>query len=104
MEGQVNIYIGNLDFQFTDEDLKSLFEGYGEVATASIFRDKRTGKGKGSGFVKMPSEVEARAAIKGINGTKHRRRILVVKESIPGEAQVHAGPHKSNKSRASGRR
>ena len=100
----MNIYVWNLDFQFTDEDLERLFEGYGKVAAASIFRDKRTGKGKGSGFVEMPSEVEAQAAIAGINGTKHRRRILVVKESILGETQAHAGPHKSNKSKASGQR
>ena len=100
----MNIYVGNLDFQFTDEDLKALFQGYGQVVAASIFRDKHTKKGKGSGFVEMPSEKEAKAAIASLNGTKHRRRNLVVKEAIPGEDQVHAGPHRSNKSRASGRR
>ena len=100
----MNIYVGNLDFQFTDDELKTLFEGYGKVTAASISRDKHTRKGKGSGFVEMPSEAEARAAIKGLNATKHRRRILVVKEAVPGEDQVHAGPHKSNKGRASGRR
>jgi RNA recognition motif-containing protein len=100
----VNIYVGNLDFQFTDEDLKVLFGRYGKVATASIYRDRHSRKGKGSGFVEMPSEGEARAAIAGIHDTKHRRRVLVAKESIPGESQVHAGAHRSNKSRASGRR
>lgn len=100
----MKIYVGNLDFQFTDEELKAIFEGYGKVADAKISRDEHTRKGKGSGFVEMPSEVEAKAAIKGLNGTKHRRRILMVKESIPGEDRVHAGPHISNKSRASGRR
>ena len=99
----MNIYVGNLDFQFTNEELKALFIGYGHVAAASIFRDEHAREGEGFGFVEMPSNVEAQAAIAGINGTKHRRRILVVKESIPGEPQVHAA-HKSNKSRASGRR
>jgi RNA recognition motif-containing protein len=98
------IYVGNLDFQFTDEDLRRIFEGYGEVATASILRGKQTQKGKGTGFVEMPSAVEARAAIAGINGAKHRRRKLIVHESIPGEPPVPAGPQKSNKARASGRR
>ena len=100
----MNIYVGNLDFQFTDKELRGIFEGYGAVTAATIFRDRHTGKGKGSGFVEMPSSAEAQAAITGINGTKHRRRLLVVKESVPGEDQVHAGPHISNKSRASGRR
>jgi RNA recognition motif-containing protein len=100
----MKIYVGNLDFQFTDEELKAIFEGYGKVASATIYRDEHTRKGKGSGFVEMPSEAEAQAAIKGLNATKHRRRILTVKESIPGEDQVHAGSHRSNKSRASGRR
>ena len=59
----MNIYAGNLDFQFTDEELKGLFEGYGKVAAASIFRDKHSRKGRGAGFVEMPSEAEARAAI-----------------------------------------
>jgi RNA recognition motif-containing protein len=96
----MNIYVWNLDFQFTDEDLERLFEGYGKVVAASIFRYKRTRNGKCSGFVEMPSEVEAQEAIAGINGTKHRRHILVVEKSILGESQVHAG----SKSRASDRR
>ena len=101
----MNIYVGNLDFQFTDQELKALFDGYGHVAAASIARDKHTGKGHGSGFVDMPSDAEARAAIAGINGTRHRRRLLVAKESIPGEDQVHVvGLHLSNKMRQSGRR
>ena len=102
----MNIYIWNLGLQFMDEDLEELFRSYGRVAAASTFKDKRTGKCKGSGFVEMPSEAEARAAIAGLNGTEQRGRILIVEESIlgnnrprsnPGFADSHSGVHGGGK-------
>ena len=76
-----NIYVGNLPFNVTADELRSLFTGYGQVTSVGLPHDRYSGEGRGSGFVEMPNDEEARKAISELNGTKLRGRILVVNEA-----------------------
>ncbi len=79
----MNIYIGNLSFETTEESLRQAFEGYGEVSTVSIVTDRYTGKSRGFGFVEMASKGEAEAAITGLNGQELDGQTLNVNEAKP---------------------
>jgi RNA recognition motif-containing protein len=79
----MNIYVGNLAFAITDDELRQAFEAYGKVDTATIIKDKYSGQSKGFGFVEMPSGDEARAAIEGLNGQELKGRNLNVNEARP---------------------
>lgn len=79
----MNIYIGNLSFETTEESLRQAFEGYGEVSTVSIVTDRYTGKSRGFGFVEMASKGEAQAAITGLNGQELDGQTLNVNEARP---------------------
>jgi RNA recognition motif-containing protein len=79
----MKIYAGNLSYNVTEDDLRQAFEAYGQVASASIVKDKFTGQSKGFGFVEMPSDQEAKAAIAAINGTEMGGRSLNVSEARP---------------------
>jgi len=79
----MNIYVGNLSFNVTEDDLRQAFEGFGQVASASIIKDKFSGQSKGFGFVEMPSGDEAKAAISGMNGKEMKGRTLNVNEARP---------------------
>ncbi len=79
----MNIYVGNLAFAITDDELRQAFEAYGKVDTATIIKDKYSGQSKGFGFVEMPSGDEARAAIEGLNGKEMKGRHLNVNEARP---------------------
>lgn len=79
----MNIYIGNLSYEVTNEDLKNVFNTYGEVASANVISDRSTGRPRGFGFVEMSSPVSARAAIAGLNGTMLKGRPLTVNEAKP---------------------
>jgi RNA recognition motif-containing protein len=68
-EDVMNIYVGNLPFTITEDKLKDLFVGFGEVTRINLIADKATGELRGFGFVLMPTQSEAEAAIKGLNGT-----------------------------------
>lgn len=81
----MKIYVGNLSFETTDEDLSREFAVYGEVASATAVMDRDTGRSRGFGFVDMPSEEQAKAAIAGLNGTDLQGRTLNVNESRPRE-------------------
>ena len=72
----VNIYVGSLSYQVTDAELKAAFEAYGEVSSATVIKDKFTGESKGFGFVEMPKQAEAEAAIKKLNGSALKGRTL----------------------------
>ena len=63
----MNIYVGNLPYKITDTDMRELFAAYGEVSSVSMVKDKMTGQSKGFGFVEMPNDAEAAAAIQGLN-------------------------------------
>ena len=77
----MNIYVGNLSWEMNDEDLKVAFEEFGEVVSASIIKDKFTGKSRGFGFVEMPNKEEADAAISGMNEKELSGRKIKVNEA-----------------------
>ena len=79
----MRIYVGNLDYTVTSDQLKSLFETCGEVASAEVQVKGRTGQSRGFGLVDMPNDAEAEAAIAALNGNEHNGRKLVVNESRP---------------------
>jgi len=79
----MNIYVGNLPYSATEETLKTAFSPFGQVATVKIVMDRDTGRSKGFGFVDMPSDDEAKAAMAGLNGKDMEGRALKVNESRP---------------------
>jgi cold-inducible RNA-binding protein len=79
------IYVGNLGFTVTNEDLKSKFEQYGSVTSANIIKDRDTGRSKGFGFVEMSNQSEAMKAINELNGSEFSGRNMNVSEAKPQE-------------------
>ena len=79
----MNIYVGNLSFQTTDDDLRGAFESHGEVSSVNIIRDKFSGDSRGFGFVEMASDDEAQAAIAALNGSELDGRALNVNQARP---------------------
>ena len=79
----MNIYVGNLSWDVTQEDLEEAFKAHGQVASVNIITDKYTGKSRGFGFVEMPVDDEARAAMNALNGTDLKGRQLNVNEAKP---------------------
>tara|TARA_B100000678_G_scaffold137133_1_gene114657 strand:- start:122 stop:421 length:300 start_codon:yes stop_codon:yes gene_type:complete len=76
-----NIYVGNLSWSSTDDDLRSAFEAFGEVTSAKVIMDRETGRSRGFGFVEMPNDNEAREAIDGMNQKDLQGRSLRVNEA-----------------------
>jgi RNA recognition motif-containing protein len=81
----VNIFVGNLAFSATAQDLRQLFEPYGEVEKTQVVTDRETGRSRGFGFVEMPDSRAAKAAIAGLQGTEFAGRALTVNEAKPRE-------------------
>lgn len=79
----MNIYVGNLSYDVTEDELRKAFEAFGQVDTASIIKDKYSGQSKGFGFVEMPTAGDAQAAIDGLNGKELKGRKLNVNEARP---------------------
>jgi RNA recognition motif-containing protein len=79
----MNIYVGNLSYEITEEDLRLAFEPFGQVESAAIIKDKYSGQSKGFGFIEMPSKAEAQSAIEGLNGKELKGRTLNVNEARP---------------------
>ena len=79
----MNIYVGNLPWEITEEDLRKAFEEFGQVASATIIKDKFTNKPRGFGFVEMPEKAEAEAGIKALNGKELKGRPMKVNEAKP---------------------
>ncbi|MFW5755529.1 MAG: RNA recognition motif domain-containing protein [Tangfeifania sp.] len=79
----MNIYVGNLPYSVVEEDLREIFEEYGEVASVKIINDKLTGRSKGFGFVEMDDDDEARKAIEELNNADLSGRNIKVNESRP---------------------
>lgn len=81
----MNIYVGNIPYSVSDEDLQKLFEEHGTVDSARVISDRFSGQSKGFGFVEMPNQQEAESAIQATNGTDLQGRPLRVNESQPRE-------------------
>ena len=79
----MNIYVGNLSFDTTEEDLRSAFEAFGKVNGVNIIKDRDSGRSKGFGFVEMPSDDEARTAIESVNGKELNGRAMNANEARP---------------------
>lgn len=79
----VNIYAGNLSFDVTESDLRTMFEAYGKVDRASVVMDRMSGGSKGFGFVEMPNDEEAKAAIAALNDKEAQGRKMTVNEAKP---------------------
>ena len=79
----MNLYVGNLLFDVAENDLKALFEPFGQVTEVRLIMDKYTGKSKGFGFIEMPSRDEALKAIAELNGKDMKGRPMTVNEAKP---------------------
>ena len=82
-ESIMNIYVGNLSHDATEDDLRQAFEAFGEVSSVNIIRDKFSGESRGFGFVEMPTKSEADAAIAGLNGQDVKGQTVSVNEARP---------------------
>lgn len=98
----MNIYVGNLSYDLSEEDLKKAFEEFGQVESAKIISDMYSGRSKGFGFVEMSNEAEAQSAIDGLNGKDLKGRTLNVNQARPrsegrgGSKQRRGGGRRSN--------
>lgn len=86
----MNIYVGNLSYDVTEEELKATFEEYGQVTTATVIKDKFSGKSKGFGFVEMTEADSAKNAIEALNGKEYRGRTVKVNEALPKQDRPRA--------------
>ena len=77
----MNIFIGNLSYNVTEGDLRQAFEGFGQVASATVIMDEQSGRSKGFGFVEMPEQAEAQSAIAALNGQAFKGRTVTVNEA-----------------------
>lgn len=98
----MNLYVGNLANDVTDEDLQAAFGNYGEVTSAKVIRDKFSNLSRGFGFVEMPKNAEADAAIKALNGEDLKGKLLQISEARP-KTEKRRGGFKSGGNRGGGR-
>jgi RNA recognition motif-containing protein len=87
----MNIYVGNLPFETTEDSLQVTFTEYGSVDTARVITDRMTGRSRGFGFIEMPNNDEAEEAIKALNGKDFNGRALTVNEARPREDRPSGG-------------
>lgn len=77
----MNIFVGSLPFKLQEDELKQLFEAYGEVSSVKLINDRETGRSKGFGFVEMPDDESAQQAIEGLNGSEVAGRKIAVSQA-----------------------
>lgn len=87
----MNIYVGNLPHNVTEEDLQQAFKDFGEVASVKIIKDRYSGESRGFGFVEMPDKAEAQSAINGLNGKELKGQALKVNEARPQRSRERKG-------------
>ena len=106
----MNIFIGNLSYNVTEGDLRQAFEAFGQVASATVIKDKLSGRSKGFGFVEMPEQAEAQSAIEVLNGKALKGRTITVNQARAhadnrrgrdrgGEADRRGGGHRRGRGR-----
>ncbi len=88
----MNIYVGNLPYSVTEDELRNLFGEFGEVSSANIITDRYTGQSKGFGFVEMPNQQEAEEAIGNINDSSVQGRNVKVSQARPQKDRPPRGP------------
>lgn len=89
----MNIYVGNLAYSVTDNELREAFAAFGEVSRANVIMDRDTGRSKGFGFVEMPDNGQAEAAINGLNEKPLSGRAIRVNEARPREDRPRRPRH-----------
>ena len=87
----MNLYVGNLSYRTTDQELREIFEPYGEVESARTISDRETGQSRGFGFVEMANAEEAQSAISALHESEYQGRRLVVNEARPREDRPGGG-------------
>ncbi len=87
----LNLYVGNLPYSVTDQELNEIFSEIGEVQSARVMNDRETGRSRGFGFVEMKNEDDGREAIEKLNGADMGGRALVVNEARPREERPRSG-------------
>jgi RNA recognition motif-containing protein len=96
----MNIYVGNLSFDVSEENLRQAFEAFGQVSAASIVKDKYSGQPRGFGFVEMPNQAEAQAAIQNLNGKELLGRPMNVNEARPRTDRGRSGGQGGHRGRS----
>ena len=87
----MNIYVGNLSHDVTEEDLRQTFGDFGQVESVNIIKDRFSGESRGFGFVEMPSRKEAQSAIASLNGKNLKGRAMNVNEARPSTERRRGG-------------
>lgn len=100
----MNIYVGNLPFSASEDEVRDVFGAYGEVTSVALIKDKVTGKPRGFGFVEMPNNTEAQQAINELNGKDFKGRSLVVNPARPREDRAGRSSGQDRRSRSEGGR
>ncbi len=100
----MNIYVGNLSRDVTEEDLRQAVEAFGQVTSINIITDRFSGESRGFGFVEMPDKAEAQSAIDGLNGKELKGRTLTVNEARPRSEKRGGGGGGGGGGRPGGRR
>ena len=98
----MNIYVGNLSFDATEENLRQAFEPFGQVSSITIIKDKYSGQSRGFGFVEMPNRAEAQAAIENLNGKEVLGRQMNVNEAHPRPDRGKSGERGADRGGRSG--
>jgi RNA recognition motif-containing protein len=94
----MNIYVGNLSFKTTDQDLEQAFASFGEVQSARVALERDTQRSRGFGFVEMPNQSDANAAIAALNGSDLQGRTLTVNEARPAGDRPSRGNYSNQSS------
>jgi RNA recognition motif-containing protein len=88
----MNMHVGNLAYNVTEDDLRTLFSSFGEVSAVNIITEKPSGNSKGFGFVDMPNNSEADKAMKGLNGTRLKDQLIKISQAKPPAKRPSRGP------------
>ncbi|MGD9161883.1 MAG: RNA-binding protein [Desulfobacteraceae bacterium] len=92
----MNIYVGRLSYEVTEEDLKEAFAAFGEVVSSKVIKDEYNGKSKGFGFVEMPDRYEANKAITELNNSELKGRSIMVNQANPRRGGNRGGGRKGS--------
>ncbi len=100
----MKIYVGNMPYSVSSEELSEMFGQYGQVAEANVIMDRETGRSKGFGFVDMPNDAEANEAVEALNSTQMSGRTLRVSEARPrnDRGDRDRGGHNRDRNRGGG--